>query len=466
MAAKANIVPEVLAETVKNYNQHAGRGNDPEFGKGKNAYGHFLGDLGATHPNVAPLDQAPFYAIWMYAGDIGNFAGIKTDENARVIQEDGRVVSGLLADNLHGVARDIHDARGRVITPGLIDPHTHVVHAGARWEEFSYRMDPDRQNPPEQTGLMWTVKQTRSAQSSDLLEQSLIRVRALVAEGVTTLESKTGYGLDVETEHKMAQVSRQIGRMLPVTVVSTFLGAHAVGPEYSDQSDDYIDFLCEDVLPLLVKEDLVDAVDIFCDARGFNHPQVRRLHTAADTYELDFYLHADQYTDFGAGRLAAELGARAAAHLEHANSDTALAMARAGTVAVLLPGVSWTYKMDAVPPVKAFRRDGVPMALATNCNPGSSVSTSPLSIMNMACHLFGFSVQEALAGFTRCAAQALGMHEDRGTLEPGKWADLAVWNVSHPGELPAQIGGGRCHAVIKAGELVHINQVPCLPTLP
>jgi len=366
------------------------------------------------------------------------------------------------------LARSVYDAGGRVITPGLIDPHTHVVHAGERWREFVWKMSrgTGSRPPPGQTGLMWTVRQTREADEAGLLEQSLSRARALLAEGVTTLESKTGYGLDLETELKMARVSRALGRHLPLTVVSTFLGAHAVAPEYTGRSDDYVGFLCREVLPALAGQGLVDAVDVFCDERGFSHEQVRRLYRAAEPFGLARHMHADQYAAFGAGRLAAAQGAQAAAHLEHADALTASAMARAGTVAVLLPGANWTLRMAALPPVELFRRHGVPMALATNCNPGSSPSTTPSAIMNLACHLFGLTAPEALAGFTRCAAQALGMQAERGTLEVGKQADLAIWDVSHPAELPAQIGGGRCAAVIRAGRLVHVNAVPRRPPEP
>ncbi|MFA5521196.1 MAG: imidazolonepropionase [Castellaniella sp.] len=363
------------------------------------------------------------------------------------------------------LARQVYSWDGRLITPGLIDPHTHVVHAGSRWPEFVHRMDPDAGSRPAPagSGLMRTVHETRASGADELLAQSLVRARALLAEGVTTLESKTGYGLDLENECKMARVSRALGQSLPLTVVSTFLGAHALAPEFAGRPDDYLVFLCEDVLPVLVKDGLIDAVDIFCDARGFSHAHLRQLHQASSACKLELFVHADQYSAFGAGQLAAALGARAAAHLEHADARTARTMAQAGTVAVLLPGVSWMHRMTARPPVKHFRAHGVPMALATNCNPGSSPCTSPLTIMNMACHLFGLSAPEALAGFTRCAAQALGMQESRGTVAPGKYADLAIWDVSHPAELVAQVGGMPCHAVFKQGRWVHLSHVPQTP---
>lgn len=365
-----------------------------------------------------------------------------------------------LGTDLHSIAHGVYNADGRVITPGLIDPHTHIVHTEPRWQEFAFRTghrDEDIPKPNE-FGLMSSVIRTRSTSENELLAHSMKRTHALIAEGVTTVEIKTGYGLDLETELKMARVIRHLADTLPITVISTFLGAHAIGPEFAGRPDEYIDFLCDVVLPVLVSHGLVDAVDIFCDARGFSHAQTRRYHQAARQHGLEFFIHADQYSNFGAGRLAAELRARAAAHLEHADAETAQHLAWARTTAVLLPGVSWTHNMQAVPPVHAFREHDVPMALATNCNPGSSVTTSPCTMMNMACQLFGLTVDEALAGFTRCAAQALGMQDERGTLEVGKWADLAIWNISHPAELSVHVGGGQCHAVVKAGKVIHVNQ--------
>jgi imidazolonepropionase len=375
----------------------------------------------------------------------------------------GRMES--LGANPHQLAHQVLSLRGRLVTPGLIDPHTHIVYAGSRWRDLVNWAAPGTMSaPPEKTGLMWTVRQTRSASEESLLAQTLFRARALLAEGVTTLESKTGYGLDLETEIRMARVSKAIGQELPLDVCSTFLGAHALAPEFAGRAGDYVNFLCRTVLPKLARLGLVDAVDVFCDERGFSKEHTRCVFRVADSYGLAKYIHADQYTAFGAGRLAAMEGARAVAHLEHTDPSVAREFAENGSVAVLLPSVAWVQESSLTPPIEALRRYDVPMALATNSNPGSSPCTSPTTVMNLACHLFGFTPVEALAGFTVAAARALGLEGSHGRLEPGLKADFAIWNAEHPAELASHLGGGLCHAVVKSGRLAHVNQCPN-PTL-
>lgn len=385
--------------------------------------------------------------------------GVVGVKNGKIVWVGGKEH---LPSKLENLARISHDLGGRVLTPGLVDSHTHVVYSGSRWEDFTCNIAEKHSliTKLKKRGLGWTVTQTRLSTEQELFNESIVRAKALLSEGVTTLESKTGYGLDYETEYKMAKVSRRIGEALPLKVVSTFLGAHAVGPEFIGRPDEYIDFLCFQVIPSLYAAGLIDAVDVFCDEKGFNHIQVRQLFSKAKELNLKFYLHADQYSPYNAGKLAATLGAQAAAHLENANEGTALAMSKSQTIAVLLPGVAWTHHMSAIPPVSDFRAYGVPMALATNCNPGSSPTTSPTSIMNLACHLFGLTPEEALAGFTRCGAQVLGLGDEIGTLEIGKKADFAIWDASHPTELSATIGGGKCYAVVVNGEIVHVNKIP------
>lgn len=418
------------------------------------------------------MPEAPWDSLWLN----GNLATLADDQCGFGLIRHGAlgIRRGRIAwvgpmSALPGaparLAHHVHDLAGRLLTPGLIDPHTHVVHAGSRWEEFLWKTTPGSEAPPaEHVGLMWTLRQTRACSEDDLLAQSLTRARALLAQGVTTLESKTGYGLDLETERRMARVSRAIAQRLPITVVSTFLGAHATGPEYAGRPDDYIDFLCHTVLPRLVEERLVDGVDIFFDEKGFHARHASQLFACARRFGLWMHVHADQYVAFGAAQHAAEHGARAVAHLEHADAAAAATMARTGATAVLLPGVSWTMSLGSMPPIDALRAHGVPIALATNSNPGSSPCVAPTAIMNLACRLFGLTPVEALAGFTRCAARALGLQEQCGTLMANRRADLAIWDVGHPAELSSYIGGGLCHAVVKSGKLVHVNRAPCVAT--
>ncbi len=355
------------------------------------------------------------------------------------------------------LARVVHDEAGRLITPGLVDSHTHIVHAGERCSDYVLRNGGAGRNEIAAVGggVRGTVYTTRATSDEDLYEQTARRVRELIANGVTTFESKSGYGLDYDTEIRIMRVSRELGRRLPVTVRSTFLGAHGIGPEYDGRPDDYIEFLARTVLPAAVQQDLVDAVDGFCDVIGFSPTQIGVLFDAATAYGLPVKLHADQYNESGAGAVVAKYKGLSADHLEYVSEATVRLMAEADTVAGLLPGANWTLLETARPPVELFRKYGLGMMVATNNNPSSSPTCSPTMMMNMATHMFRITPEEALAGFTRVGAKALGLAARCGTLERGKAADLAIWDVAHPAELSYRIAVNPCRRVVKDGAVVY-----------
>ena len=339
---------------------------------------------------------------------------------------------------------------GRLVTPALVDCHTHVVHAGDRAREFEMRLEGASYEELARAGggIVSTVAATRAADVDALVDSALPRVDALIGEGVATLEIKSGYGLDRDAEIAMLRAARRIGEVRPVRVRTSFLGAHAVPEEYAGRADAYLDEVCLPTLEAAHAEGLVDAVDGFCEGIAFSPEEIGRVFDRARTLGLPVKLHAEQLSRLGGATLAAERGALSADHLEHANADDARAMAAAGTVAVLLPGAFYTLRESVLPPVEAFRAAGVPMALATDCNPGSSPLTSPLLVMNMACTLFRLTPAEALAGMTCHAARALGLH-DTGTLRPGLRADLALWDVERPAELAYRIGAHPLHEVLR-----------------
>lgn len=356
------------------------------------------------------------------------------------------------------LARRVHSLNGRLVTPGLIDPHTHVLFAGDGLVDFEVLIAGGGRAEMFAAGggVPGMVRQTREASDEEIYAAGSRRVAELIAAGVTTLESKSGSGLDEDSELRLLRLSRQLGRDFPIDIVNTFLGAHGLPPEYADaERDAYVDLLCERILPRAINEGLVDQVDGFCDAMGFSHAQISRQFDLAAAHGLPVKLHADQYTDFSAGALVALYGGLSADHLEYASEATVAAMAEAGTVATLLPGANWTLRDPKKPPVELFRRYGLTMALATNNNAVSSPTTSPTMMMNMACHLFGLTTEEALAGFTRGAARALGVQDDRGMLQIGMRADLAIWRVAKPGELAYRIGDNPCDAVVKNGSLIY-----------
>lgn len=348
-----------------------------------------------------------------------------------------------------------HDGQGGWITPGLIDCHTHIVYAGNRSNEWEARLNgvPYEQIAREGGGIVSTVRATRGADLESLLNQSLPRVRALISEGVTTLEIKSGYGLDLANEEKMLRAAREIQARLGVTVRTTFLGAHALPPEYAGRADAYIDEVCNVMLPALVEQGLVDAVDAFCENIGFTPAQTERVFQAARQHGLPVKLHAEQLSDQGGAQLTARYGGLSADHLEHLSAEGIAAMAQAGTVAVLLPGAFYYLRDTQLPPVQAMRNAGVAMAVSTDCNPGTSPLTSLLLAMNMACTIFRLTPLEALTGTTLHAAKALGMDDTHGSLELGKKADFALWDIDRPGDLAYAMGFNPCREIVKEGSL-------------
>ncbi len=339
-----------------------------------------------------------------------------------------------------------HDAQGALITPGLIDCHTHLVYGGNRAHEFELRLQGASYEEIAQAGggIVSTVRATRAASFDALYSQSLSRLKQLVAEGVTTLEIKSGYGLALEHERKTLAVARALGRQQPVNVCTTFLGAHAVPPEFAGRTDDYLADVLR-MLPVLHAEGLIDAVDAFCERIAFSPDQTRQVFEAAKALGLPVKLHAEQLSDSGGTQLAAQFKALSCDHLEWLGNEGAAAMAVAGSVAVLLPGAFYFLRETRVPPVALLRTHGVPIAVSTDCNPGSSPCTSLLLMLNMACTLFRLTPEEALAGVTRHAAQALGLR-DRGVIASGQRADFVLWNLDHPAQLSYALGANprRC----------------------
>ncbi|MCG7520573.1 imidazolonepropionase [Ruegeria sp. Ofav3-42] len=346
------------------------------------------------------------------------------------------------------------DYGDRLITPALIDAHTHVVFGGNRAVEFEMRLNGASYEEIARAGggILSTVTATRLASEDELLADALTRVDALLSEGVSCIEVKSGYGLDTDTELKMLRSARRIAEARPVRVKTSFLGAHAVPPEYKAHPDDYIDNVCIPTLRRAHEEGLVDAVDGFCEGIAFNPAQIARVFDVAKELDLPVKLHAEQLSNLGGAALAASYGALSADHIEYLDEAGVAAMAKAGTVGVLLPGAFYTLHETQVPPVDLLRQYGVPISLATDCNPGSSPLTSLLLTMNMACTLFRLTPEEALTGVTRHAAQALGL-DDTGKIAPGQRADLAVWDVEHPAELSYRIGFNPLHTRISGGSV-------------
>jgi imidazolonepropionase len=362
---------------------------------------------------------------------------------------------GAVAD----LPRDVRSAAtvrcaGAWLTPGLVDCHTHLVYAGNRAGEFERRLNGATyaEIAREGGGINATVRSTRAAGDDMLAEQSRPRLAALAAEGVTTVEIKSGYGLATDAELKQLRVARALGVAADVDVRTTLLAAHAVPPEFTGRADAYIDYVCGDTIPAAARAGVADAVDAFCESIGFTPAQTRRVFDAAAAHGLRVKLHADQLSDSGGGTLAAAANALSADHLEWTNPEGVAAMARAGTVAVLLPGAFYALRETRVPPVAVLRARGVPMAVATDCNPGTSPVSSLLVMLNMACTLFRLTPAEALAGATVHAARALGLR-DRGEIAVGRRADLAGWDIAEPAELAYRIGGNPCRGVIRGGRI-------------
>lgn len=339
-------------------------------------------------------------------------------------------------------AATVIEARGLWITPGLVECHTHLVYGGDRSNEFAARLRGATYEEIARAGggIVSTMRATRAASEDELLEQSLPRARSLVRDGVTTLEIKSGYGLDLATELKMLRVAGRIGGELGISVVRTFLGAHTVPPEFAGRAEDYVRHVCDEMLPEVAAAGLAQAADVFCERIAFTREQTARIFERARSLGLSLRLHADQLSDGGGGALAAEHGALSADHLEHTSAASLQSMAQRGVVAGLLPGAFYYLRETTLPPIAQLRELGIPMAVSTDCNPGTSPIASLLFAMNLACVLFRMTATEALRGTTVHAARAIGLQADRGVLREGMRADLAVWRLRHPEQLCAEVG--------------------------
>jgi len=377
-------------------------------------------------------------------------------ERGAIAMHEGHIAWVGAQDDLPGdalaLASHVEDLGGAVVTPGLIDCHTHLVFGGNRAHEFDLRLNGASYEEIARAGggIVSTVKATREASEDELFVQALPRAHALLADGVTALEIKSGYGLDKETERRMLRVARRIGNALGITVRTSFLGLHALPPEYRENRTAYVSLVCDEMLPALAAEGLVDAVDAFCENIGFTPEETRRVFDRATELGLPVKLHAEQLSDLDGAALVARYRGLSADHLEYLSDSGILAMASAGTVAVLLPGAFYALRETKLPPIAGLREHGVAMAIATDCNPGTSPLLSLRLAAGMACTLFRLTPEEALRGVTVHAARALGL-SDRGTLQTGQRADLAVWNVKHPSELCYWIGGQMLRNVFIGG---------------
>ncbi|MFK8014218.1 MAG: imidazolonepropionase [Gammaproteobacteria bacterium] len=391
-----------------------------------------------TNATVATLDDTGGYGLINHGA-----VGVRGERIAWV----GKAVSA-------PPARSSLDCGGALVTPGLIDCHTHLVYAGTRADEFERRLNGESYAAIARAGggIASTVRSTRAASDDALYVQSAQRLDALLREGVTTVEIKSGYGLTTESECKMLRVARRLGER-GVSVHTSFLGAHALPPEFKGDPDGYIDHVCSDMLPAVAAEGLADAVDAYCEGIGFSCDQVARLYDAATKHGLALRLHAEQLSDLGGASMAAGRGALSVDHLEFLSERDVPALAANDTTAVLLPGAFYCLRETQRPPVAALRAQGVRMALATDCNPGTSPVTSLLLMLSMGCTLFQLTPLEALLGVTRNAAAALGCAHDVGSIKVGKRADLVLWDVHSPAELSYRVGGNPCRAVMWKGQL-------------
>jgi len=382
-------------------------------------------------------------------------AGYGLIDDGAIVIENGTIVYAGPANTAPPAAESVN-GDGVLVTPGLVDPHTHLIYAGNRATEWETRLGGASYEEIARAGggIASTVRATRAASSEHLQATALARLRTLCANGVTTVEIKSGYGLDLPTERRMLRVARTLAAAADVRVRTTFLGLHTVPAEFAGRPDAYVDLVCEVMLPALAAEGLMDAVDAFCERIAFTPEQTERYFAAAHDLRVPVKLHADQLSDGGGAYVAALARALSADHLEFTSPAGVESLARSGTVAVLLPGAFYFLRETQRPPVEALRAAGVPIALATDCNPGTSPILSPLAVMNFACTLFGLTPLEALRGMTINAARALGLARDCGSLEPGKRADLALWDVAHPAELAYVIGARPCVARYVHGKRV------------
>jgi imidazolonepropionase len=381
--------------------------------------------------------------------------GLGLIDDGLIAAHDGRIVyAGPAADAPSALdAKQRTDCAGRWITPGLIDCHTHLVYGGDRAREFEQRLMGASYEEIARAGggIVSTVKATRQASIDQLVAAALPRLDALIAEGVTTIEIKSGYGLELDTERRQLQAARALGGAREVSVRTTFLGAHTVPPEMAGNNAGYIDAVCNEMLPSIAADGLADAVDAFCEGIAFSVEQTAQVFAKARSLGLPVRLHADQLSNLHGAALAARFGARSADHLEYADEDGIAAMAGAGTVAVLLPGAFYFIRERQLPPIEAMRRHRVGVALATDCNPGTSPLTSLLLTMNMGATLFRLTVEECIAAVTREAARALGLFEQTGSLDAGKYCDLAIWDIERPAELVYRMGFNPLHARVWRG---------------
>jgi len=380
-------------------------------------------------------------------------------ENAAIAIKDGKIAwLGKRADlpAFDALATPIYQGKGGWITPGLIDCHTHIVYGGNRAKEFEMRLEGAtyQEIAAAGGGIVSTVKATREADIETLYVAAKDRLNALMKEGVTTVEIKSGYGLDTQTEMKMLRIARLLGEHHPVDVKTTFLGAHALPPEFKDNSDGYIDLVCGEMIEAVIEEDLADSVDAFCESVGFDLAQTKRVFQAAKKHGLPVKLHAEQMSNLGGSEMAAEFDALSVDHIEYLDEAGIKAIKQSGTVAVVLPGAFYFLRETKQPPIDLLRKHQVPMAIATDANPGSSPLCSLQLMLNMACTLFRMTPYEALAGVTINGAKALGIQDNVGTLAIGKQADLVLWNIEHPAQLSYQFGVNPCEQVIKNGVVV------------
>ena len=393
--------------------------------------------------------------VWQNARLLTMIPGAAPVADGVIAATGGRIVyAGPAADAPAFEAAESVDCLGRWITPALIDAHTHLVHAGNRAREFELRLEGASYEEIARSGggILSTMRATRAASEDQLIASALPRLDALLAEGVGTIEIKSGYGLDLPSELKMLRAARRLGELRGVRVVTTFLGAHALPPEFAGDPDGYITLVCEQMLPAIAAERLADAVDGFCEGIGFTPAQIERVFIAAKALGLPVKLHAEQLSNLGGAALAARHGALSADHLEHLDAAGVAALAAAGTVAMLLPGAFYFCRETQLPPIAALRAAGVPMALATDCNPGTSPLTSLLLALNMAATCFRLTVAECLAGVTINAARALGLECECGSLAAGTSCDLAIWNITEPAELVYRMGANPLHARVWRGQ--------------
>jgi len=396
-----------------------------------------------SNANLVCLPDAQSY------GQIGNGALVVQREKIKWVGEQRH-----LPKELENAVDQKVDCEGKLVTPGLIDCHTHLLYAGNRANEFEQRLQGMSYRDISEAGggIMHTVRATREANEDALIKQSRPRLLSLLQEGVTTVEIKSGYGLDTETELKMLRAMKAMTEHLQLQTKTTFLAAHALPPEYSGDADSYIDKVCNEMLPAAAEAGLVDAVDAFCETIGFDLNQVARVFDAAKTWNLPIKCHAEQLSDMGAAAMSAERGALSVDHLEYLSEAAIQTIGKSQSVAVLLPGAFYVLKETQLPPVAALRAAGIPIAIATDANPGSSPLFSLLTTMNLSCILFGLTPLEALAGCTIQAAKALGIQNMVGSIETGKQADLVLWDCQHPAELSYQIGFNPCSKVMQAGK--------------